>query len=118
MFTPDLAMSLWDLCVDGDWDLALVRAALEMEDVDVNKRSIHNMTLLMWAAADNKISLLLLQQPSIEVNLAADHGFTALHMAVSCGSIEAMRTLLSDPRVDVNCNTETKNYSIQELDKG
>ena len=101
-------MSLWDLCVDGDWDLALVRAALEMEDVDVNKRSLHNVTLLMWAAADNKIPLLklLLQQPSIEVNLAADHGFTALHMAVTCGSIEALRTLLSDPRVDVNCNTE------------
>ena len=33
-------MSLWDLCVDGEWDLALVRAALEMEDVDVNKRSV------------------------------------------------------------------------------
>ena len=60
-------MSLWDLCIDGEWDLALVRAALEMEDVDVNKRSLHNVTLLMWAAADNKIPLLklLLQQPSI-----------------------------------------------------
>ena len=47
LFTPDFAMSLWDLCVDGEWDLALVRAALEMEDVDVNKRSLHNVTLLM-----------------------------------------------------------------------
>ena len=114
LLTPDFAMSLWDLCIDGEWDLALVRAALERGDVDVNKRSLHNMTLLMWAAADNKISLLklLLQQPSIEVNLAADHGFTALHMAVSSGSsgcsgsIEALRTLLMDPRVDVNCKTE------------
>ena len=27
LLTPDFAMSLWDLCVDGDWDLALVRDA-------------------------------------------------------------------------------------------
>ena len=52
----------------------------------------------MWAAADNKIPLmkLLLEQPSVEVNLAADHGFTALHMAVSSetSSTEVLRTLL------------------------
>ena len=103
-------MSLWDICVDGEWDLALVRAALDKGGVDVNKRSLHNLTLLMWAAADNKIPLmkLLLEQPSVDVNLAADHGFTALHMAVSSetSSTEVLRTLLLDPRVDVNCTTE------------
>ena len=35
-------MSLWDICVDGEWDLTLVRAALDKGDVDVNKRSLHN----------------------------------------------------------------------------
>ena len=46
---------------------------------------------------------LLLAQPSIEVNLADDQGKTALHVAAHSGSIDAVKLLLDDKRVDVNC---------------
>ena len=46
---------------------------------------------------------LLLEQPSIEVNLTDDKGATALHVATVYRNITAVRSLLADQRVDVNC---------------
>ena len=102
-------MSLFALCATGE--LAEVRAALERGE-DVNERERFNTTMLMYATlVEGKIPLLklLLEQPTIEVNLAAaGQGFTALHMAVVDGKIEAMTVLLMDPRVDVNCKTSER----------
>ena len=62
--------------------IAIVRNR-ERGGEDVNQRHSNNRTLLMFAAAKNKIPLLrlMLEQPSVEVNLAGDDGFTALHLA-------------------------------------
>lgn len=98
-------MSLFALCATGE--LAEVKAALE-RGADVNERERFNTTMLMYATQVGKIPLLklLLEQPTIEVNVGAgDEGFTALHLAVGEGEIEAVKVLLMDPRVDVNCKT-------------
>ena len=103
-------MSLWELCSLGKVDEA--RAALnEGEDVNSRNVNIQNGTVLMSVACNassDHISILklLLEQPSIEVNLAGDMGLTALHVVTFNGNIEAVRLLLADPRVDVN-KTET-----------
>ena len=80
---------------------------------DVNQTNESNQTLLMFAAASNcfgginplveSILRLLLAQPSIKVNLADDQGKTALHVAAHSGNIDAVKLLLDDERVDVNC---------------
>ena len=71
---------------------------------DVNQRHSNNRTLLMFAAAKNKIPLLrlMLEQPLIELNLARDDGFTALHLAVYCGNGEALKALLKHTSISVN----------------
>ena len=75
-------MSLWNLCFGEEFPLDLVRAALERGE-DVNQRGPNNWSLLIFVATKNKIPplRLMLEQPSVEVNLAGDDGFTALHLA-------------------------------------
>ena len=92
-------MSLWKLCLDGK--VAKMRAALNKGE-NVNVRNSMNKTVLMYAAQENKISILklLLEQPSIEVNLGDDGGFTALHKATISGSTDSVKLLLADRRVD------------------
>ena len=96
---------LWELCSGGQ--VEEVRAALE-RGADVNYKNPKNQTVLMNTAtecSEKYVSILrlLLEQPSIEVNLADDKGCTALHKATCNGNIEAVKLLLADPRVDVNC---------------
>ena len=84
-----------------------VRAALDRGE-DVNHQNLKNETVLMYTAAmciENQIPILrlLLEQPLIEVNLTDDGGLTALHMATGNGNTEAVKILLADERVDVNC---------------
>ena len=95
-------MSLWKLCLDGK--VAKMRAALNRGE-NVNVRNSMNKTVLMCAAQENKILILklLLEQPSIEVNLGDDGGFTALHKATISGSTDSVKLLLADRRVDINC---------------
>ena len=75
---------------------------------DVNSRNAAKETLLMYVVQPSlskaRVSILrvLLEQPSIEVNLVDDKGQTVLHLATLFGRCEAVRLLLADPRVDVN----------------
>ena len=45
---------------------------------------------------------LLLEQPSLEVNLGDNTGHTALHHATLDANIAAVKLILADPRVDLN----------------
>ena len=87
----------------GEFSPDLVRAALERGE-DVNQRGPNNWSLLMFAAAENKIPLLrlMLEQPLIELNLASDNGTTALQNAVLRGHGEAVKLLLEHPSISVN----------------
>ena len=80
---------------------------------NVNYRYSENQTVLMQTAlmpSEEHVSILrvLLKQPSIEVNLADDEGMTALHLATRCRNIEAVKLLLADQRVDVNCKASKR----------
>ena len=92
-----------------------MRAALERGE-DVNSRDAirdSNWTPLMHTAGQHKehpfhenhvsILRLLLEHPSIEVNLAGEKGVTALHLASLHGNIEAVELMLASQRLDVNC---------------
>ena len=70
--------SLWALCCQGE--LTLIRVALEL----------------------SPLPRLMLEQPLIELNLARDDGFTALHLAVYCGNGEALKALLKHTSISVN----------------
>ena len=88
--------------------VAGMRAALDRGE-DVNAKNESNQTVLMFAAAmppcETYVSILrlLLEQPSIEVNVADEQGKTALHVGAHSGNIEVVRLLLADKRVNVNC---------------
>ena len=96
-------MSFRKLCSGEEFSPELVRAALERGE-DVNQRGPNNSSLFMFAATRNKIPLLrlMLEQPSVKVNLAGDDGFTALHLAVYRGNGEALKLLLEHPSILVN----------------
>ena len=84
-----------------------VRLLLADQRVDVNIKDADNQTALIYAAgrcSENRDSILklLLEHPSINVNLADDRGFTALHVAIDSKDIETVKTFLADERVDVN----------------
>ena len=99
--------SLWPLCSLGH--VEGVRAALAKGE-DVNDVNDDNQTVLMYLAAicsrsENHFSILrlLLEQPSIDVNVVDKNRLTALHVATQQGNIAAVKLLLADKRLDVNC---------------
>ena len=115
--------SLSTLCLLGK--VEVVRAVLErgkhegprggamLSWENVNYRISENQTVLMQTAlmpSEEHVSILrvLLEQPSIEVNLKDDEGLTALHLATRCRNIEAVKLLLADQRVDVNCKASKR----------
>ena len=96
---------LWELCYDGK--LAGVRAALARgEDInfkDISKKNGSDITGLMCAVIlnHNSIVRLLLEQPTLDLNCSDGVGRTALHRAVRCGNVEAVRMLLADARLNI-----------------
>ena len=99
--------SLWQLCHLGH--VEGVRAALAKGE-DVNDLNDDNQTVLMYLAAicsrsENHVTImrLLLEQPSIDVNVADKQRLTALHVATQRGNVAAVKLLLTDKRLDVNC---------------
>ena len=100
--------------IDWDWsevlriactggNLEAVRAALTRGE-DVNSKNYLDCTPLMRVVIEKKNSIvrLLLEQPALDLNLADNNGFTALHLAVSFDNDEGGRLLLADPRLDPN----------------
>ena len=106
---------LWKLCANGK--VTEVKAALA-KGVDVNGRNGGNETALMTTAGQvvcqchggcqEVILKLLLEQPSIKVNLVDMEGCTALHYAASEGHRDAVALLIADKRVDVNCKDSSQ----------
>ena len=95
-------MSLVELCEDGD--LEGVKAALK-NGVDVNTKDEDGFTGLIWAVRDiDDIDAmkLLLDVPSIDVNIKNNLGESALHLAVLEDNVEALKLLLNVPCIDVN----------------
>ena len=96
--------ALWWNCEAGN--LEEVRRALET-GADPNSRednSIYSSTCLMVAAEKNhaEVVSLLLEQPTIEVNMVGPHDETALHLACMYNKEAALRRLLSAPGLDMN----------------
>ena len=106
---------LWKLCANGK--VTEVKAALA-KGADVNGRNGGNETALMTTAGQvvcqchggcqEVILKLLLEQPSIKVNLVDMEGCTALHYAASEGHRDAVALLIADKRVDVNCKDSSQ----------
>ena len=99
--------SLWPLCSLGH--VEGVREALAKGE-DVNDQNDDNQTVLMYLAAicsrsENHVTILrlLLEQPSIDVNVVDKQRVSALHVATQQGNVAAVKLLLADRRLDVNC---------------
>ena len=95
-------MSLVELCKMGD--LEGVKAALK-NGADVNRKDEDGFTGLIWAVRDiDDIDAmkLLLDVPSIDMNIKNNLGESALHLAVVEDNIEGLKLLLDVPSIDVN----------------
>ena len=98
-----IPVPLWKLCEEGRLDE--VREALA-NGVNVNsEQCLHyseadNTTGLMLALKHyhNHIVELLLEQPSLDLNIITFSGKTALHFAAESGNVEGLRLLLDNPR--------------------
>ena len=77
---------------------------------DVNSKDKFNQTGLMWAVIGNHNSIvrLLLEQPTADLNCIDLNRDTALHKAVGCDNVEAVKLLLADPRL-TTANLQNKN---------
>ena len=88
-----------------------LKAALARGD-NMNSQNADNQTALMLAVADGEnkdqesMVRLLLEQPSIDVNMNDKRGETALMYAAQECNVEAMKILLEDKRVDVNIQNQ------------
>ena len=92
--------ALWEDCEAGN--LEEVRRALET-GADPNSYD-GDWTCLMIAAEQNhaEVVSLLLEQPTIEVNMVGPHDETALHLACIQPNEAALRRLLSAPGLEMN----------------
>ena len=98
-------LTLWQLCFTGK--VGDVQAALARGE-DVNSSEYFcGISALMWAVRNkhNSTVRLLLEQPSLEVNMRDGMGLTALHWAAVENNPNAVPLLLADPRVDVHCRS-------------
>lgn len=94
----------WKLCWKGD--LEGVRVAIRRGD-NINQLHVEfGMTGLIWAVWNNHLGVvqLLLDQPSINVNLQNNCGMTALHHCVFSGkdNLGALRLLVASPSLMLN----------------
>ena len=82
-------------------NLEEVRAALDRgEDVNGVKAQTGKLTGLMLAVMNkhNSIVKLLLEQPTVNLDLVNRDGYTALHFAAKHDNVEAVQLLLADSR--------------------
>ena len=102
--------SLSLMCFMGD--LAKVREAIGRGE-DVNDKSFMNSTGLMLAVdkKHNSIVKLLLEQPTLDLNLTDLDGWTALHLVAIKGNVEGARLLLADPRLNTHNHKDNNGWT-------
>ena len=94
--------SLGLTCCRGDLEGAR-KAISRGEDVN-DKDGVFDQTPLMWAVTHqhNSIVKLLLEQPTLDLNLTDSNGMTALNFATYNGNVEGIKLLLADPRLNTH----------------
>ena len=111
--------SVGRLCYLGN--LYSVWEAIEAGE-DVNDRSYAFKTGLMLAVMEkhNSIVRLLLEQPTLDLNIGFEYGRTALHFAAEHDNAEGAKLLLADPRLNtqqMNNDTMTPVMTAMRFDK-
>ena len=96
--------AMWEDCKAGN--VEEVRRALESgADPNSHEESwTYSSTCLMIASEENhgEVVSLLLEQPTIEVNMVGPHDETALHLTCLYNKEAALRRLLSAPGLEMN----------------
>jgi ankyrin repeat protein len=85
-------------------NLDLIRDILGYSVLDINSTVYEDWTALIYAVANGNIQAteILLEQPTINVNLQDEYGLTALIWAVRTGREDCLESLLKHPSIDVN----------------
>ena len=67
----------------------------------------------MWAVRkkNNPIVKLLLEQPTLDLNLTDSSGTTALHFAAIKDNVEGARLLLADPRLNTHNHKDNNGWT-------
>jgi len=84
--------------------LEIVKFLLEKLDIDVNAKDIYDRTPLWLVAALNRVGIvevLLDPKYKVDVNVADQDGYTALHMAARSGYADVVELLLQVSNVDI-----------------
>ena len=102
--------SVGRMCARGK--LAEVREAIGRGE-DVNDKSFVGKTGLMWAVESkrNSIVKLLLEQPTLDLNLKDRSGWTALHSAAFYNNVEGVKLLLADPRLNTHNHKDNNGWT-------
>ena len=102
--------SVGRMCARGK--LAEVREAIGRGE-DVNDKSFVGRTGLMLAVEfkHNSIVKLLLEQPTLDLNLTDLNGMTALHSTAFYNNVEGARLLLADPRLNTHNHKDNNGWT-------
>jgi hypothetical protein len=99
---------------DYDELVEIVEALLKVPEINVNSKTVYNVTALIQASYNGRFSIVkeLLKVPGIYVNVASKvnkekqtGGITALYAAVESNSLEIVKELLDKSDIDVNTKT-------------
>ncbi|KAH0499070.1 hypothetical protein TgHK011_006286 [Trichoderma gracile] len=84
--------------------------------IGVNSKSASGRTALCYAIdrGDDDLLALLLEQPELDVNLAASFAVTALHLAVRKQYPAAVKAILAHPNVDPNRQDVAQQTALHE----
>ena len=103
------------MCFRGEF--AKVREAIG-RGADVNDKSFADKTGLMLAvipqrnSIGNSIVKLLLEQPTLDLNLTDSSGMTALHSASAYyDNVEGVQLLLADPRLNTHNHKDDNGWT-------
>jgi ankyrin repeat protein len=98
---------------------ALVR---NHQDIDVNRRSVNGVTVLMRGSAHNQktfVLILLTQHRKLKINLQNSDGHNALMLAARNGCTTIVGTLLTHKRININAqDNQHKTALILAIEQG
>ena len=94
------------MCSEGK--IEELRKALARGTNPNKKLDTDGSTALHAAAVQGHLEVvaLLLEQPGIDWNQAANDGSTAFHLAAACGHQQVVDLLLEQPQIDLNAATD------------